>query len=139
CSIFFFSSRRRHTRFSRDWSSDVCSSDLPQAWVYGMLFESDLSHSDPDTDALSGIAITASSGSGTWQYSTDGMTWISLGTVSNSAALLLSSDTYLRYTAGTVAETATLTFRAWDQTSGTASTSTTRIKMDATSNGGTTA
>src|SRR5690606_12734421 len=29
CDIyFFFSSRRRHTRFSRDWSSDVCSSDL---------------------------------------------------------------------------------------------------------------
>src|SRR5690606_39779700 len=27
-STFFFSSRRRHTRFSRDWSSDVCSSDL---------------------------------------------------------------------------------------------------------------
>src|SRR5256884_4721141 len=27
--IFFFSSRRRHTRCSRDWSSDVCSSDLP--------------------------------------------------------------------------------------------------------------
>src|SRR5690606_6802474 len=26
--IFFFSSRERHTRFSRDWSSDVCSSDL---------------------------------------------------------------------------------------------------------------
>src|SRR5690606_40374461 len=25
---FFFSSRRRYTRFSRDWSSDVCSSDL---------------------------------------------------------------------------------------------------------------
>src|SRR5690606_40643400 len=28
CEYFFFSSRRRHTRFSRDWSSDVCSSDL---------------------------------------------------------------------------------------------------------------
>src|SRR5690606_41093517 len=28
---FFFSSRRRHTRFSRDWSSDVCSSDLLDA------------------------------------------------------------------------------------------------------------
>src|SRR2546429_9845884 len=27
-SFFFFSSRRRHTRCSRDWSSDVCSSDL---------------------------------------------------------------------------------------------------------------
>src|SRR3989442_8188416 len=26
---FFFSSRRRHTRCGRDWSSDVCSSDLP--------------------------------------------------------------------------------------------------------------
>src|SRR6266511_266467 len=37
--FFFFSSRRRHTRFSRDWSSDVCSSDLrgsnpPDAWVW---------------------------------------------------------------------------------------------------------
>src|SRR2546429_3473468 len=29
-SVFFFSSRRRHTRCSRDWSSDVCSSDLVQ-------------------------------------------------------------------------------------------------------------
>src|SRR6266542_293276 len=28
CSFFFFSSRRRHTRCYRDWSSDVCSSDL---------------------------------------------------------------------------------------------------------------
>src|SRR6266542_5257172 len=28
--IFFFSSRRRHTRCYRDWSSDVCSSDLGQ-------------------------------------------------------------------------------------------------------------
>src|SRR5690606_39497670 len=27
-SVFLLSSRRRHTRFSRDWSSDVCSSDL---------------------------------------------------------------------------------------------------------------
>src|SRR2546422_6277991 len=27
-TCFFFSSRRRHTRCSRDWSSDVCSSDL---------------------------------------------------------------------------------------------------------------
>src|SRR5574337_676926 len=28
CGVFFFSSRRRHTRLSGDWSSDVCSSDL---------------------------------------------------------------------------------------------------------------
>src|SRR5256886_8877177 len=30
---FFFSSRRRHTRFDCDWSSDVCSSDLPSSTV----------------------------------------------------------------------------------------------------------
>src|SRR5690606_39453515 len=35
CLLFFFSSRRRHTRFSRDWSSDVCSSDLPAALDVG--------------------------------------------------------------------------------------------------------
>src|SRR2546430_12276174 len=29
--LFFFSSRRRHTRFDCDWSSDVCSSDLPNS------------------------------------------------------------------------------------------------------------
>src|SRR5437660_7905197 len=28
-TAFFFSSRRRHTSWPRDWSSDVCSSDLP--------------------------------------------------------------------------------------------------------------
>src|SRR3712207_6094917 len=34
--FFFFSSRRRHTRYWRDWSSDVCSSDLRVFWeVYG--------------------------------------------------------------------------------------------------------
>src|SRR5436305_9512722 len=31
CRSFFFSSRRRHTRCGRDWSSDVCSSDLQRA------------------------------------------------------------------------------------------------------------
>src|SRR5207237_3872999 len=30
--LFFFSSRRRHTRFKCDWSSDVCSSDL--SWFF---------------------------------------------------------------------------------------------------------
>ena len=30
---FFFSSRRRHTRCGRDWSSDVCSSDLTNRWL----------------------------------------------------------------------------------------------------------
>src|SRR5690606_40851229 len=34
----FFSSRRRHTRFSRDWSSDVCSSDLIGAAAAACMF-----------------------------------------------------------------------------------------------------
>src|SRR5690606_23108719 len=35
--FFFFSSRRLHTRFSRDWSSDVCSSDLDDRNACGCL------------------------------------------------------------------------------------------------------
>src|SRR5439155_13505043 len=34
---FFFSSRRRHTRWPRDWSSDVCSSDLPASVTWRCL------------------------------------------------------------------------------------------------------
>src|SRR4030042_297544 len=37
--FFFFSSRRRHTRCSRDWSSDVCSSDLGSSfasWLFAI-------------------------------------------------------------------------------------------------------
>src|SRR2546427_2245063 len=37
--FFFFSSRRRHTRFDCDWSSDVCSSDLfPEGAVLNLRF-----------------------------------------------------------------------------------------------------
>src|SRR5699024_7381498 len=35
--IFFFSSRRRHTRSKRDWSSDVCSSDLARLRGWGII------------------------------------------------------------------------------------------------------
>src|SRR5947209_12188400 len=35
-SRFFFSSRRRHTRYWRDWSSDVCSSDLRLVGIEGV-------------------------------------------------------------------------------------------------------
>src|SRR2546429_6025401 len=59
CSYFFFSSRRRHTRCSRDWSSDVCSSDLyavPEVIVGGAmeLIGAGL-HSEAD-DAVAGFA-----------------------------------------------------------------------------------
>src|SRR3712207_6737926 len=39
CFFFFFSSRRRHTRYWRDWSSDVCSSDL---WTPRSLLRTDI-------------------------------------------------------------------------------------------------
>src|SRR3712207_8746477 len=35
-TIIFFSSRRRHTRYWRDWSSDVCSSDLRSQMAIGL-------------------------------------------------------------------------------------------------------
>src|SRR5215813_15144547 len=46
-AAFFFSSRRRHTRCGRDWSSDVCSSDLVP-WMPGRL--KPLSHTLLDAD-----------------------------------------------------------------------------------------
>src|SRR5271166_7191159 len=54
-TIFFFSSRRRHTRWPRDWSSDVCSSDLVT-----------LAHNDAFGDGQEGsvrIGLEALSGS----------------------------------------------------------------------------
>ena len=37
--FFFFSSRRRHTSYWRDWSSDVCSSDLKPNMMMMMMIE----------------------------------------------------------------------------------------------------
>src|SRR2546422_1990517 len=48
---FFFSSRRRHTRCSRDWSSDVCSSDLVAAQRFDVVL-SDLGLPDIPGDVL---------------------------------------------------------------------------------------
>src|SRR5690554_7793428 len=42
--FFFFSSRRRHTRCGRDWSSDVCSSDLYQDLMKSLSFNSKAKH-----------------------------------------------------------------------------------------------
>src|SRR5947209_16875517 len=42
--FFFFSSRRRHTRYWRDWSSDVCSSDLVGRTVRAARLARDLYH-----------------------------------------------------------------------------------------------
>src|SRR5690606_40724459 len=55
CIEFFFSSRRRHTRFSRDWSSDVCSSDLSFASFKNVLPEH-VEHGQPQTIETVNIA-----------------------------------------------------------------------------------
>src|SRR5206468_6892932 len=55
---FFFSSRRRHTRSDRDWSSDVCSSDLYNVSPDGKLFAGD----------GGGPNSVAAPGNGQWIY-----------------------------------------------------------------------
>ncbi len=91
---------------------------------------------DPDAGASAGIAITASTGIGTWQYSTDdGGSWTAVGAVAQSSALLLRSTDSVRYVPDSQnGETATFGFHAWDRTSGSYG-----QKVDVTTNGGTTA
>jgi hypothetical protein len=81
---------------------------------------------DPNPGASRGIAVTAVDNSnGRWQYSTDsGATWTNFGTVSGNNARLLAdvSTNQIRFVpnagfSGTV--TSGISFRAWDQTSGT--------------------
>src|SRR5205807_641034 len=82
-------------------------------------------------------AITAlSSTNGAWQFSTDGgTTWTAVGAVSNSSALLLRSTDKVRFLPdGNNGGSDTITYRAWDQTSGSAGT-----KVGTTTNGGTSA
>src|SRR2546430_3702614 len=51
--VFFFSSRRRHTRFDCDWSSDVCSSDL---WL-GTLWGARIQFTVPMLNALAFVSM----------------------------------------------------------------------------------
>src|SRR3712207_7845493 len=58
--FFFFSSRRRHTRYWRDWSSDVCSSDLDKVTEALRFAAEPLSLSEPlreDGDAELGDVV----------------------------------------------------------------------------------
>src|SRR5438132_7300145 len=60
-SFFFFSSRRRHTRSLCDWSSDVCSSDLPGPLVRGdddLLRLADLGADERGVEALEEPALS---------------------------------------------------------------------------------
>jgi uncharacterized delta-60 repeat protein len=96
---------------------------------------------DSDAEAVNGIAVTAvDDTNGTWQWSSNGgASWTSFGTVSATRSHLLAADvgTRVRFVpgmdwSGTIGTG--LTFRAWDQTSGTAGQA-----ADTSSNGGSTA
>ena len=84
---------------------------------------------DVDSGAVTGIALVGldTSAGGTWYYSTDGgANWTAVGTVNDSGSALLLRTTDRLYYQPTGASAgilgAAITFRAWDQTSGTAGT-----------------
>ena len=95
---------------------------------------------DINTENGSGIAVTAvDNTNGTWQYTTNGTKWNDFGTPGTTTARLLDANasTYVRFVPnadwnGTLSSG--ITFRAWDQTTGTAG-----ATADVTSNGGATA
>lgn len=74
--------------------------------------------SDVDRDSLAfGIAITGTSGLGSWEYSLDGSHFAPLPAVSDGAALLLYGNDVLRYVPdGLTPELASVRYRAWDTT-----------------------
>ncbi|MBF0156916.1 MAG: tandem-95 repeat protein, partial [Magnetococcales bacterium] len=94
-----------------------------------------ISDVDTATPAVEGIAITGlTSGNGTWQYNIGGG-WLAVGAVANNSALLLRATDSLRFVPDAIAaDSATVTYRAWDQTSGAAGS-----KVSTASNGATTA
>ena len=109
--------------------------------LFGSLFD------DPDTgSSLSGLAIVsnpANSTQGQWQYSIDSTNWTNVGTVADGAtALALSASTLVRFVPATSYKGTPpgLTVRALDDTYSNGFTSgTTRVTVNTTSNGGTTA
>ena len=93
---------------------------------------------DADDGAVTAIALTGvNTTNGTWWYSTNGAAnWTAVGAVSNTSALLLAADANTRiYFQGNLNFNGTvsdgITFRAWDETSGTAGT-----KVSTLTNGG---
>ncbi|HVK12359.1 MAG TPA: hypothetical protein VM597_26640, partial [Gemmataceae bacterium] len=80
--------------------------------------------SDPDAGAKQGVAVVAVTGAadGQWQYSTTGgKKWVSMGAISGAHALLLRDTDRVRFVPNlNFVGTRVLTFRAWDQTEGSA-------------------
>src|SRR5438445_7866089 len=80
---FFFSSRGRHTIYWRDWSSDVCSSDLGSGLVFG-----GGTHTLTASSSITGggtVSITTGTVNEAGTYNIGGVTQISGGTVNFSS------------------------------------------------------
>ncbi|HYF36460.1 MAG TPA: hypothetical protein VD994_14290, partial [Prosthecobacter sp.] len=109
--------------------------------VASILGDAGLAYADVDTAYVEGVAATATSGAGNWQYSSDGTNWNNFDTVAENSALLLLPSYSVRYVPAVSGpaggETAQLTLRGWDQTGATGGGEGT--KMDASVRGGTTA
>ncbi len=76
---------------------------------------------DIDASAVEGIAVTSvDTTHGTWQYKVSGGSWTTFGSVSNTSATLLASTASIRFvpTADYNGSAGNITFRAWDQSSG---------------------
>src|SRR5437762_9536763 len=77
--FFFFSSRRRHTRYIGDWSSDVCSSDLAwnQGWPIGVFqFVKSAKWRVGEERALRLLGETGQGGAVSWNKMGEGWSWI---------------------------------------------------------------
>src|SRR5699024_1978287 len=96
--FFFFSSRRRHTRSKRDWSSDVCSSDLVGVIVIGLILLAYVILGGSHSSMLSSfvqflmmmVAMVTVAGIALWSQ-----TWgetVNVATEQNAIALELSGD-----------------------------------------------
>src|SRR6266403_133383 len=86
--FFFFSSRRRHTRSLRDWSSDVCSSDLDGS-IWRSTGQACNGSSCPGWQKLDdnpAATAIASAGKQLFQLHNDGSIWRSTGVPCNGAA-----------------------------------------------------
>ncbi|MCP4246051.1 MAG: hypothetical protein GY778_03285, partial [bacterium] len=103
-----------------------------------------LTTGDADGDTL-GIAVTTAAGNGTWLYSTDSTdgsngTWTDFSAVAVNSAMLLSNTSWVRYQPDLLnGETASLTFHAWDGSTGSASVTGTPSTADPAGGGGATA
>src|SRR5215467_15837127 len=96
--VFFFSSRRRHTRLQGDWSSDVCSSDLA---LYGTVNAFDMPIRQSFTvemvgqeDVTSAVALNSSVFNGT-RIVGPAVAGILIATVGLAACFFLNAISYI--------------------------------------------